>query len=107
MPLKRLISASAAMLFCWFSLLAQTNSTAFNAEDLVKIALERNQEYLAAQERVREAEALMRQAGLRPAPTIEIEAGTGAVLGSHGEAAYSAAFFQNIETGGKRSRRLA
>jgi len=107
MRLKRFIGASAATLLCWFSLFAQTNSTALTVEDLVRIALERNQEYLAAQERVREAEALMRQAGLRPTPTIEIETGTGAVLGSRGESAYSAAFFQNIETGGKRPKRLA
>ena len=107
MYLKRLVCAWAAGLLCSFSLLAQNSAISATAEDLVKIALERNREYLAAQERVTEAEALVRQAGLRPVPTIEIEAATGAVLGSRGESGYSAAFFQPIETGGKRSKRLA
>jgi cobalt-zinc-cadmium efflux system outer membrane protein len=107
MLLKRYISASVALLLCCSVPFAQDSSTGVTAEQLVSLALERNQEYLAAQERVREAEALMRQAGLRPAPTIEIETTTGAMLGSRGESEYSAAFFQPIETNGKRSKRLA
>jgi len=66
MYLKRLVRASAAGLLCSLSLLAQNSAISVTAEDLVRIALERNREYLAARERVAEAEALVRQAGLRP-----------------------------------------
>jgi cobalt-zinc-cadmium efflux system outer membrane protein len=107
MRLKRFTCAAGTALLCCLPLLAQNSATGVTADDLVKAALERNQEYLAAQERLREAEALVRQSGLRPAPTVEVEAGTGTVLGSRGESEYSAAFFQPIETGGKRSKRVA
>jgi cobalt-zinc-cadmium efflux system outer membrane protein len=75
-------------------------------DELVQMALERNQDYLALKERVTEAQALTRQAGLRPSPTLEVEAGVGAIGGSSGESEYSAAYFQTIERGGKREKRL-
>jgi cobalt-zinc-cadmium efflux system outer membrane protein len=98
--------ASATALFFSVSSLAQDRATGVTAEDMVRSALERNQEFLAARERVAEAEALLRQAGVRPAPTLEVEAATGAVLGSRGESEYSAAYFYPIETSGKRAKRL-
>ena len=76
-------------------------------DDLIRLALERNQQYLASKERLTEATAMARQAGLRPAPTFEAETGIGAIVGSRGEAEYSAAYFQTIERGGKREKRLA
>jgi cobalt-zinc-cadmium efflux system outer membrane protein len=96
---------AALLLFCTMSF-AQTGSGA-SIDDVVRIAFERNQEYLAARERVNESQALLRQAGLRPAPAIEIEAGTGAVFGNTGESEFSAGYFHTLETGGKRSRRVA
>ena len=106
MHLKRCTVASAMALFFSLSSFAQDSATGVTAEDMVRTALERNQEFLAARERVTEAEALLRQAGVRPAPTIEVETSTGAVLGSHGESEFSAAYFHPIETSGKRSKRL-
>jgi len=70
------------------------------------MALKRNGEYLALTQRVAEAQALLRQAGVRLAPTVEIEASTGKPLGSPGEEEYSAGFFQPIETAGKRDKRI-
>ncbi|HEV2982978.1 MAG TPA: TolC family protein, partial [Vicinamibacterales bacterium] len=75
--------------------------------EVVQRALERNRDLLAARERVAEAQGLLRQAGVRLAPTVEIEAGTGRPLGTHGEEEYSASYFQPIETAGKRTKRVA
>lgn len=74
--------------------------------DLVQSALERNREFLAARQRVRETQGLLRQAGVRPNPTLEVEGGTGRPLGTAGEEEYSAGYFQPIELGGKRSKRV-
>src|SRR6266852_2150493 len=59
------------------------------ASDLVDMALKRNRDFLSARERVAEAQALLRQAGLRPAPTVETEFSTGKPLQSPGEEEYS------------------
>ena len=77
-----------------------------SATDLVDIAVKQNREYLALRERVSEAQALLRQAGIRPTPTVEVEVSTGRPLKSPGENEYSAGFFQPIETAGKRGKRL-
>jgi cobalt-zinc-cadmium efflux system outer membrane protein len=71
----------------------------------------RNREILAAQQRVAEARGLMRQAGVRPGPTLEVNAASGRPLGTRGEEEYTAGYFQPIETGGEadvaeRSRQL-
>jgi cobalt-zinc-cadmium efflux system outer membrane protein len=104
MHVKRCIVASALTVSLCLSCWAQ-QSTGLIVEDLVKTSFERNQDLLAARERVVEAEALLRQAGVRPVPTLEVETSTGRILGSRGESEYSAAYFYPIETGGKRSKR--
>ena len=76
-------------------------------EELIRIALDRNQDYLALKERVTEAQALARQAGLRPTPTLEVETAIGAIVGSRGESEYSATYLQTLERGGKREKRMA
>jgi cobalt-zinc-cadmium efflux system outer membrane protein len=70
------------------------------------LALQRNREYLAAKAKITEADALLRQAGIRPTPSLELEAASGQLLGSSGESTYSAAYFQTIERGGKRDKRI-
>jgi cobalt-zinc-cadmium efflux system outer membrane protein len=75
-------------------------------EDLIERAAAHNRDYLSGLERVREAEALVRQAGMRPSPSLEGEGGSSALLGSPGTQEYSVAFVQPLETGGKRARRL-
>src|SRR5215813_5155052 len=87
---------------------SQTVRVPRSVDDLVRAALERNAEYLAVQQRLRlqEAQGLLRQAGIRPNPTVELEAAEGRVLALSGEADYTAGFFQPIETGGKRGRRI-
>lgn len=77
-----------------------------NPSSIGTLALERNQDLLSARQRLAEAQGLLRQAGVRLAPTIESEGTTGRPLGTTGEEAYSAAFFYPIETGGKRQKRV-
>lgn len=78
----------------------------FTIDELVSLALERNRDLLAARQRLAEAQGLLRQAGVRLAPTVEGESTTGRPLGTQGEEEYSAAFFYPIETGGKRQKRV-
>lgn len=85
---------------------AQNEQPQITAADLVEMALKQNREYLALSQRVAEAQALLRQAGVRLAPTVEITASTGKLLGSPGEEEYSAGYFQPIETAGKRDKRM-
>jgi cobalt-zinc-cadmium efflux system outer membrane protein len=76
-------------------------------DQLIEYSLKNNRAILAARQRLEEARALMRQAGFRPAPTLEANAATGRPLGTRGEEEYSIGYFQPIETGGKRSKRIS
>ena len=75
--------------------------------DIVQLALDRNRDLLGARQRVAEAQGLLRLAGVRLNPTVELDAGTGRPLGTQGEREYSASYFQPIETAGKRGKRVA
>jgi len=77
----RQISA-AGVVFCVLSAQAQEISARQDLERLVDLAIERNRDLLATRERIKEAEALLRQAGVRPAPTLEVEGATGRPLGT-------------------------
>lgn len=103
---KRLMSLWAAACMCVAPAQSQAPSTTFTLNDLVTQALARNADLLAARQRVAEAQGLLRQAGVRLAPTVEIEAGTGRPLGTRGEEEYSAGFFYPFETAGKRQKRV-
>ena len=85
---------------------AQSVQPQLTGPDLVEMALKRNGEYLALTQRIAEAQALLRQAGVRLAPTVEVEVSTGKPLRSPGEEEYSAGYFQPIETAGKRDKRM-
>jgi cobalt-zinc-cadmium efflux system outer membrane protein len=73
---------------------------------LIQQAFDQNREIQAARQRVAEARGLMRQAGVRPAPTVESNAATGRPLGTKGEEEFAVGYFQPIETGGKRPKRV-
>ena len=86
---------------CIFAASGQSQAPAqtITVSELAAQALQRNRNLLAARERVAEAQGLLRQAGLRLAPSIEVEGGTGRPLGTRGEEEYSAAFFYPFEIG--------
>lgn len=74
--------------------------------DLVRRALASNGELVAARLDATRARARLRQAGLRPNPTIDFEQATGRLTGSAGESETSVGFGLPIELGGKRRRRI-
>src|SRR3989338_2704755 len=86
---------------------AQTGPSALGVADLVEMATQRNREFLAVKQRIAETQGLLRRAGVRPAPAVEIEESTGKPLGSRGEEVFSAGYFHTIETFGKRDKRVA
>jgi cobalt-zinc-cadmium efflux system outer membrane protein len=105
MAKKRLLALSVAS-FLLTAAYAQQDA-ALNADQAVQIAVTRNRDFLALRERIRETEALLRQASVRPFPTIEVDTATGRPLGTVGEEEYSAGYSQPIETGGKRQKRTS
>jgi cobalt-zinc-cadmium efflux system outer membrane protein len=74
--------------------------------ELVAQAIQNNRELLAVRQRAEEARGLLKQAGVRPAPTLEANGVTGRPLGTKGEEQFGAGVAQTFETGGKRSKRL-
>jgi outer membrane protein TolC len=106
MQWNRLAWACTAISLWWTPASGQTPGTEYSAKSFVEMALQRNREYQAAKAKITEADALLRQAGIRPTPSLEIEAASGQLLGSSGESTYSAAYFQTIERGGKRDKRI-
>ncbi len=99
---KRVFSVWAALA----ALAAPAQTPALGSEDLVRLANQRNREFLAGKQRVAEAQGLLRQAGVRPNPTIEIQQSTGRPLGTRGEGEFSSGYFHTFETFGKRTKRL-
>lgn len=75
-------------------------------DDLIKRAVERNRDVSALRMRVAEAQGLLRQAGIRPVPTVEVSGSSGRPLATQGEEEFSAGYFYPIETGGKRQKRV-
>jgi cobalt-zinc-cadmium efflux system outer membrane protein len=80
----------------------QSSGQAVAVNDLIQTAVEGNRELLAVRQRVVEARGLIRQAGMRPASSLQFGVATGKPLGSPGMEEYSAAYPQRI-----RDRRQA
>lgn len=101
-------SMSVASILCVLSATAAAaQDRQRTVDELVEVALERNRELLAARERVAEAQGLLRRAGVRPSPTLEIDYGAGGPLGSPGTDELALRYAQPIELGGKRGKRQA
>ena len=77
-----------------------------SANEIVRRALAANGELAAARMEIERARARLRQAGLRPNPTIDVEQSTGRFTGSPGEGEVSVGVAVPIELGGKRRRRI-
>src|SRR5262245_9819467 len=74
--------------------------------DLVRRALQSNAELAAARLDYERGRARLRQAGLRPNPTLDFEQGTGRFIGSPGERSTTIGFALPLELGGQRGRRI-
>ena len=77
-----------------------------SANEIVRRALAANGELAAVRLEIERARARLRQAGLRPNPTIDVEQSTGRLTSSPGEGELSVGVAVPIELGGKRRRRI-
>lgn len=75
--------------------------------DLVSRALASNGELAAARIEAERARSRLRQAGLRPNPTLDFEQTTGRLTGSAGESETSVGVALPLEIGGRRRSRVA
>ncbi|MBI4905175.1 MAG: TolC family protein [Acidobacteria bacterium] len=91
---------------CALVVAQNASAQVYSANDLVQIAIERSRELQAMQQRVVEARGLLRQAGMRPTPSLQFEGATGRPLGSPGEEEYTAGYSQPLEMAGKRDKRI-
>ena len=105
MTRKRVLPLCLGVLFLRTPARSQERNS-ITLEELVRAGLARNREIMALRQRVVQAQALLRQAGVRPAPTLEAEGASGRPVGTVGENEFSAAFLQPIETFGKRKDRM-
>ena len=74
--------------------------------DLVIRATQSNRDLLAVRQRLEEAKGLLRQAGVKPAPTLDVGGVTGRPLATVGEEQFTAGISREFETAGKRSKRI-
>jgi len=77
-----------------------------SVDRLVELALARNAGLLAVRQRLAEAQGLLRQAGLRPNPAIDVSVTNGDVLNSPGEREFALGYSHVFELGAKRARRM-
>jgi cobalt-zinc-cadmium efflux system outer membrane protein len=92
---------AVALLTRYFDPLQGTSSS-----DLARRALASNGELAAARIEIERARARLRQAGLRPNPTLDLEQSSGRYTGSKGESETSIGVTLPLELGGKRRRRI-
>jgi len=105
MKRKRVLPLCVGALFACVLARPQANDQT-TLEGLIRTGLDRNRELLALRQREMQARGLARQAGVRPARTIEVDGLSGSPLGSSGDQEFSAAFVQPVEAPGKRKNRV-
>jgi cobalt-zinc-cadmium efflux system outer membrane protein len=101
----RLVSFLCGLLIAPAWLGAQQTSPS-TMDDLVRMGLANNRDVLSIRERIGEAQGAVRQAGVRPASTINASGVTGRPLGTLGQEQYGANYTLRVETFGKRARRI-
>jgi cobalt-zinc-cadmium efflux system outer membrane protein len=75
-------------------------------EELAQAALNNNRELQAARESLKQAEARLTQAHLRPNPTLDVSGSTDALFSGEGDNTLSVIVSQPLELGGKRAKRV-
>ena len=101
----RLASALCVFLFAPVLVGAQQTSPS-TVDELVRAGIAQNKDLLSLRERIAEAKGFVQQAGVRPAPILNLRGATGRPLGTYGEEQYGAEYSQPIETFGKRAKRV-
>jgi outer membrane protein, heavy metal efflux system len=74
--------------------------------DLVIRAAQNNRDVLAVRQRMEEARGLLRQAGVRPALSLDVGGVTGRPLATAGEEQFLVGISREFERAGKRSKRI-
>ena len=92
------------MTLIFFLMLQALSGTSF--DQIAENALAQNKSLQAAREQVRQAEARMKQATLRPNPTLDVASSTDVLFANEGENGLSVMFSQPFERGGKRMNRI-
>src|SRR5262245_44259805 len=75
-------------------------------DQLAQTALSQNKSLQAAREQLRQAEARVTQAGLRPNPSLDVSTATDVLFANEGENGFAVAVSQPFELGGKRGKRI-
>jgi cobalt-zinc-cadmium efflux system outer membrane protein len=75
-------------------------------DQLSQTALAQNKSLQAAREQLRQAEARLTQARLRPNPSLDVSQSTDVVFANEGENGFAVTLAQPIELGGKRTNRM-
>lgn len=90
----------------WLSMTgASVAQRALTLDELSQAALNNNRELQAARESLKQTEARLTQAQLRPNPTLDVTGGTDAVFSGEGDNTFSVMVSQPLELGGKRAKR--
>jgi outer membrane protein TolC len=87
-----------------FLMLQATPTMSF--DQLAQTALTQNKGLQAAREQLQQAEARLKQAGLRPNPSLDISRSTDVVFANEGENGFAVMLSQPFELGGKREKRI-
>ena len=103
---KRQLYVAVILTFSFVLTGAVVKGQGLTADDFVRRALTSNGELVAARIEIERARGRLRQAGLRPNPTLEVEQTTGRFTGSADEGETSVGIAVPIELGAKRKRRL-
>src|SRR5215470_16830631 len=87
-------------------LLVLQATTGISFQQLAQTALAENKSLHAAREQLRQAEGRLRQAALRPNPSLDVSTSTDVVFANEGENGFGVMLSQPFELGSKRERRI-
>ncbi len=107
MPGRNVISLCALLLFAVMASGQQTATAIVTVDDLVHAGIANNKELSAVRERIAQAKGLVRQAGVRPSPSLGLSGATGKPLGTIGDEEFGGEYSQPVELFGKRDKRIA
>ena len=81
-------------------------SLGMSFDQLAQAAVAQNKSLQAAREQLRQAVARLKQAGLRPNPSLDLSRSTDVLFANEGENGFAIMLSQPIELGGKRQKRI-
>lgn len=85
---------------------AVSDTDGVTIEELVNLTLSQNKQLEALRTQLRQVEARLAQARLRPNPSLDVEHGSDVFFSNEGERGYNVGLSQAFELGGKRAKRI-